>query len=1667
EPGLFIEFSRLRALAPDGRCKPFSADADGFGMAEGAGMLVVERLSDARRLGHRVLAVVRGSAVNQDGASNGLTAPNGPSQQRAIRAALRRAQVPAADVDLLEAHGTGTQLGDPIELQALQATYGRAHSADRPLHLGSVKSNIGHAQAAAGIAGLVKAVQALRHETLPPTLHTNHPTTAVDWASGALRLLAASRPWPRHDRPRHAAVSAFGISGTNAHVVLGEGDPPPEPSATPPAWTEVAVPLVLSAKTPEALRAQAAALHEHLTRHPDEPLHHTARTLARHRTHHAHRTHATGTRTEILTHLAHPTTIQAKPRGIAALYPGQGTQHPAMGRQLAQHFPAYAHALEEAAAHLDPHLTQPLRTLMENPDPTQHAQPLLFAHQYALTRLYQTHGLTPTTLTGHSIGEITAATTAGILTLHDAAHLLTTRAHLMHQLPPHGTMLAIQATEHEVVATLTPTVALAAVNGPRAVVISGTEKSVQQIGDLWRRRGRRTTKLRVSHAFHSPLMNPVLDEFAAVLEGLTFHEPTVPVVPTADSPHPMTSPAYWVDQIRHTVRFHDALVQLPNDDLLLEIGPDAALTPLITTGHTALASARRDEDETGSFLRSLADAHTHGASVDWPALLPPAPPTDLPTYPFQRERYWIPSTPPEGAGSDAVDHPFLTAAVELPAGGGLVLSGRVSPSTDPWLADHAVAGSVLLAGTGFLELACTAARRAGCGHLGELVVEAPLSLPATGSDVQVWVAAPGDGDRDLVIRSREGDGDWVVHATGTLAESVEQAADTSWTERPWPPAETEEIPVEELYEELAARGYAYGPAFRGLRAVWRSEEETYAEAVLPEGCEDMRLAVHPALLDAALHPLAVGASRDVRLPFAFGPTTVHSPGPRALRVRLRTAAGSVRLDAVTDSGEPVLTTEGLVLRTVDTGRLAARAPARVDALRHEVAWQRVTELPPAGPAPGTWLVLATASASPSWSAAPVEDAVTVAFDGEEGRAELAARLPDGEFAGVLCFARRPVELLTAVQALADAKVAAEVWCVTHRADDDPDAAAVWGLGRAAALELPDRWGGLVDVPEERTDSAAARLAGLLSGGGDEDQVRIADDGVFARRLVAAAPADEPDGWQPSGSVLITGGTGSLGAHVARWTARLGGCSVLLVSRQGPEAPGAGELLAELAACGTPARAVAADVADREAMAAVAREAAEGGAPVRAVFHAAGVGAQKPLLETGHEDLRSVMAAKAGGARVLDEVFADAELDAFVLFSSVSGIWGAAGQAAYGAANAALDAVAARRRARGPAAASLAWGPWAGGGMVDAERERQLRRRGLVPLPVADAVAALARSVALGGDGVLVDAAWPRFLPLFTAARPAPLFAEFLRGSEEAPKTAGRFAAVPPAERERALRELVRAEVAAAIGQSDPARVDLDRPLRELGFDSLMSVRLRDRLAAATGVRLPATLAFDHPTSTALTHHLESLLAQVPDEERRTAAATASTAEPVAIVGMACRYPGGVATPEDLWRLVAEGRDAVTGFPTDRGWDLARLHDPDRERTGTAHAREGGFLDDPAGFDADFFGIPPREALAMDPQQRLLLEAAWEAVESAGIVPESLRGTRAGVFAGVMYNDYHSRLGGIPDGLEGILGLANSNSVMSGRISYLLGLEGPAVTVDTACSSSLVALHLACQALRNG
>ena len=667
---------------------------------------------------------------------------------------------------------------------------------------------------------------------------------------------------------------------------------------------------------------------------------------------------------------------------------------------------------------------------------------------------------------------------------------------------------------------------------------------------------------------------------------------------------------------------------------------------------------------------------------------------------------------------------------------------------------------------------------------------------------------------------------------------------------------------------------------------------------------------------------------------------------------------------------------------------------------------------------------------------------------------------------------RTVEL---IRALGEAGVEAPLWCVTSGAvratgadpAPDPDQAAVWGLGRAAALELPDRWGGLVDLPSTVDEKLAARFAALLSGTG-EDQVALRADGYYGRRLEHAPPPGGP-AWTPRGTVLITGGTGALGAQVARRLAREGADHLVLVSRRGADAPGAAELAEEL---GVRVTFAAGDVADRGFLAELIERVSPG---LTAVVHTAGVVRSAPLLEA--DGFAETWAAKATGARHLDTLLADADLDAFVLFSSIAGVWGSGQQAVYGAANAYLDALAEARRARGLAATAVAWGPWADGGMAaDNGAEDYLLRRGLRALDPAVAVSALLR--AAGGDTAVTvaDVDWARFTAAFTSRRPSPLLSTIPEANAE-PDLDGEPAAEPggfvarlrglsPAGADEVLLQLVRDQAAAVLGHPSAAAVAPDRAFQELGFDSLTALELRDALRAETGLPLPATLVYDWPTPVALAGHLRAgvlgdAAAAVP------AVVAAATDEPIAIVAMSCRYAGGVASPEDLWRLVSEGADAVSGFPADRGWDLENLYDADPARLGSVTVTQGAFLDAAGGFDAGFFGISPREALAMDPQQRLLLELAWEAFERAGLDPATVRGSRTGVFAGTNSHDYTTLLLASADVLEGHLATGNAASVASGRLAYTFGLEGPAVSVDTACSSSLVALHLAVQSLRLG
>ncbi|WP_067498997.1 type I polyketide synthase [Actinoplanes sp. TFC3] len=1458
EPGLFIEFSRLRGLAPDGRSKPFSAEADGFGMAEGVGVLVVERLSDAQRLGHRVLAVVRGSAVNQDGASNGLTAPNGPAQRRVIRAALRDAGVEPGEVDLLEAHGTGTKVGDPIEAQALLATYGRNRVEGRPVHLGSVKSNVGHTQSAAGIAGVIKAVQAMRHQVLPRSLHAEQPTAEVDWSAGTVELLADNKQWTSAGHPRRAGVSAFGISGTNAHVILEEYETP-ACTTQPPAWVATAVPLTLSGKTPEAVRAQAHALRDHLLAHPELPLADVSYTLMHARSAFAHRATVVGDRDQLLRELGALESVPAGAGRVAGVFSGQGSQRTGMGHQLAADFPVFAGALDEVCAHLDPLLDRPLREVMWGQDDdllarTEFAQPAIFAFEVALARLWQSWGVSFTALAGHSVGEIAAAVIAGVLTLNDAAKLVAARGRLMGALPTGGAMAAINAPAAEVAATLTGDATLAAVNAAQAVVVSGPGQDVDAIAELWRERGHRTTRLRVSHAFHSALMEPILADFTEVLAGLTFHAPATPISPSADTAHPIDSADYWVDHARKAVLFADAIDGLPEIDVLLEIGPDAALTPLLDN---AIPSARRRQPETLALLTAAARAYDHGTPLTWRALHPTGSLVTLPHYAFQHERYWLSEPTPAGTthGADTYAHPVLTERTDLPGSGGVVLTGRLDPGTDPWLAHHVVMDTVLLPGTGFVELALEAARAVGAGSVDELVLRAPMVFPAgRPREVQVWAGPAQDSGRELQLRTREPGGEWTLHAGGLLAAHRAGTADlpAGWTEPVWPPAGASKVPGGSFYPGLAARGYEYGPAFHGVQALWVRGNELFADVVLPEG-QPTGFGIHPALLDAALHALPITGALydgddDVRLPFSFNGVSLLAADARQVRMRILVdeQAGTARAYATDVAGNPVLAMESLVIRSVQRSQLQAAGGVE-PAAHFTVGWERLP-LTAAASVPGSWRLI-----------------------GDLPLAVTAMLTPSGDTPadGVLIAARTAEELL---HALAEVGSDGPVWCVTTGATaDDVAAAGVWGLGRVAALERPEQWGGLIDLPAEPDATTAGLLAAVLTADGGEDQVAIRDGAVHARRL-SPAPASQPGGpWAPKGTVLITGGTGGLGGHVARRLATTGSADrLVLVSRRGPEAPGAIELRDELRAAGTDADVVALDITDRDAVTALLST-----LEVSSVVHTAGVVSDIPIGELTAERLAAETAAKVEGALVLDELLP--QLDTFVLFSSISGVWGAGGQAAYATGNAQLDALARRRRSRGQAATAVAWGPWLGGGMLTDRDERELRRLGLAPLAVDSALRSLDQAAGPGvTELVVANVNWPRFLPAFTAARPSPLLAGLAPAEvPAAPAAPGgsavdRLTGLAPEQRRAALLELTLAQVAALIGQADPAAIDPARALKDLGFDSLMSVELRNKLMALFGIRLSATLVFDYPTPDELTDYLLAQLdlddnsaAQVP------------------------------------------------------------------------------------------------------------------------------------------------------------------------------------------------------------
>ncbi|MEV0331075.1 type I polyketide synthase, partial [Micromonospora echinospora] len=1168
-------------------------------------------------------------------------------------------------------------------------------------------------------------------------------------------------------------------------------------------------------------------------------------------------------------------------------------------------------------------------------------------------------------------------------------------------------------------------------------------------------------------------------------------------------------------------------------DTFLEVGPQSVLTAMAADilpgddGVLAVPAQRKDRPETHALLAALAELHVHGVPVTWQTWFVDTGATrvDLPTYAFQRQRYW----PEAGAGWTGdvtafglrpAHHPLLGAAVGVADAEGFLFTGRLARRTHPWISDHVVFDTVLLPGTGFVELALQAGAHVGADHVRELTLESPLILPETGGvDIQLWIG-PADetGCRSVSLHSAPdgepadgapGERAWTRNASGVLASGpAVPSGPAGWSDlTAWPPAGATEVATDDLYLNLAAQGYDYGPSFIALRSAWRRGEDLFAELVLPEtpAAEAGGYGLHPALLDAALHTLGLtppgGAPTGAtippgygRLPFSWNDVALHAAGAAAARVRVtHTGTDSISLLLADVTGTPIISVGSLVLRPVSADQLRTASGAGAESL-YRIDWTPLAA--PTGPSTAAWAVLgdpdlvgAVAATGAAVAAYPDMAALGDAMDDGSDAPDVLvvpfpAPIPGTDVPRAVAEATHRA-LAVLQQFLADDRLAASRLVVLTRGavatDRDTDltdlaGAAIIGLVRSAQSENPGRFV-LVDV-DDVAGCAAALVPAVTDT--DEPQVVIRSGVAAGARLTRVpAPAEPPAApFDGDGTVLITGATGTLGQLMSRHLVTVHGVRhLILTSRRGRAASGVAELCADLEALGATVTVAACDVADRDAVAELLAG-IPAAHPLTAVIHAAGVRDDGVISSLTPERMDDVLRPKVDAAWNLHELTADLDLKAFVSYSSLAATAGGPGQGNYAAANAFLDGLAHHRRAHGRAALTLAWGLWADRSGMTTELDdvhlNRISRSGVAAMEAEEGLA-LFDAACRTSDAALV----PARLDLaamkvqFAGGTVPPLYRALIRLPRSAAASTGaslvqQLAALGDDDRVNALVEIVRGQAAAVLGYPDPAAIEPRRAFNEFGFDSLTAVEMRNRLNNAFGMRLPATLVFDYPSPYDLAVHLGTEIAGTPVPVRSaTTTAPVRDDEPLAIIGMACRLPGGVRSPEDLWRLVADGVDAISDLPTDRGWDLDSLYDPDPDTPGTFYARGGGFLSDVDRFDSAFFGISPREALAMDPQQRLLLETTWETFESAGLDPATMRGTSTGVFVGTSGQDYSNLVAYAGEGTEGYALTGLTSSVISGRVAYTFGLEGPAVSLDTACSSSLVALHWAGQALRSG
>lgn len=1766
---------KLKALSPNGHSRAFDAAADGYLRGEGCGVVAIRRLADAERDGDPILGVIRGSAVGHNGFSSGLTAPNPKAQEKVIRQALERAKVDPHDVAYLEAHGTGTELGDPIEMRAAAAAMATGRSADAPLLVGSVKTNIGHLEAAAGMAGLIKVLLSMQQGRIPGQLNFETPNPHIPWDSIPVQVLTEQTPWPQNSQ-RIAGVSAFGMSGTNAHVVLA--DPVVQKAGTEPAVSGGVSLLSLSGKSDDALREQAVQLEQALTDDTSLRLNDVAFTLGCRRSHFDHR--AAVVATDRSSAIAALNTLSRggssdsvfvgtgrRPPGTAWQFTGQGSQYFGMARELYNSDAVFRKAIDWCEERLSVLRAERLTDVLFQHESlinhTSWTQPGIFAVQMGLARMLQARGLQPDAVMGHSVGQYAAACVAGVMSWEDGLTLIAERGRVIGELPSGGKMLAVFSGVDVVAAAIENLsgVSLAASNGTHAVV-SGHDSVVEQLQATFSEKGLRCVPLTTSHAFHSERMDPILDSFAEFADRIEFQPALIPLVcnvsGTVLAADARLDGAYWAKHIREAVRFAEGVdaVQELGCNVLLELGPQGVLTRMAAANwkhaeNRLISCLRKDGADQIAFASAIGRLYSLGHHPRFEeAEGNQGRHVILPTYPFQRRRFWGPDKPRAAHAAHHTAHPLLGGEVSL-AGPGKEkrFESFVEPDSPAWLPDHEVMGSVVLPGAAFVEMALAAS--AG-RTVEDLVFEQPLR-PAGRTAMQTVVRTGDDNRENLETYSCGSESsEWLRHFTAVVSgkESPRPAkVDLDALQKEM----SEEVEVSGFYEKLREIGLNYGAAFQAVKSLQISDESILAR--LSTNGDVRGFQIPPPILDAALHSLAVGLLKDddgnLFLPVGMkqvagfhaveGDVWCHAVWTQN-EGRVRTAD----LTLFADDGSVLLTIHELKVQQVSREVLRQMSGVGAERLLHSIQWKTL-RLPAADKTPRRWMVVngGGTSANSSVLTQALQDAghdvvavntsqgagfaslgpcryeldatnidhwntlldaygQTKNTGGETADAENAsARQPEGilwlldgesnsqgdnlldhaqeHCTGLITLSNTLLERgqrkiacgLQLVTAGAIASTATEL-CVAQQTQ-------YWGLGRVIGAEQPEFRCRLIDLPagDSEGDASTAAVLDILMTETRDNQLVIRDGGFLVPRLRKVTGMRGKISTPPvnaSSSYLITGGLGMLGRQAAKWLADNGAGQVVLVSRRQPDEP-TSQFLEEVRRSDCDVVVYSADLGDRDSVEEMMSLFGGEWKPLSGVIHAAGVLDDALIGNQTWERFERVLAPKIIGATLLDEATRDLSLDFFVLYSSAASVLGSPGQSNYATGNAFLDGLAWRRRVAGLPATSINWGPWSAG-MADDERiMKRLTLQGIAPLGIDESHEVMGMLLEAGHvQATVMDVDWRRMNagpgnePSAMLEELAPARQKSQAGDSELVVQLRKLRGVA---RRQLLVDTVRNSLQRILSTPEPP--ELDRPLIEMGLDSLMAVEFGTELQQMLGDQFPVgpTMLFDHPTIDAISDHVLGLITDHGDEtdvasESTTAdpeTAGRTEQEPIAVIGLSCRFPGA-RNADEFWSNLLNGVDSVVEIPEDR-WDIDRFYREDRQ-PGFMYTRQGGFLDDIADFDAAFFNISDQEACWIDPQHRMLLENSYRALEDAGIASSPLADSNVGVFMGIMGQDY-AFLPTLDDHhvIEAFQGAGLSHSAGVGRISYVFGFEGPSIAVDTASSSSLVALHQAMRSLQDG